>query len=354
MTGSDAQRFGAAIPNKTALARQIAPVVRQGAAAAHRAAVTVSFVVPCYNEQANIGPLLDALDRIWAVARDAQPQLASCEIVLIDDGSADATWDLIAEASAARPDIVGIRLSRNFGHQPALLAGLMAARGDAVISLDADLQDDIGVIPDMLARFLQGDEIVFGVREDRSTDTAFKRLTAQGYYRILAGMGVDVLHNHADFRLMGRKPIEALRQHGEHNLYLRGLIRSFGFRSSVVPYARKARCRGDSGYTLRRMLLLALEGVTSFSVQPLRWIFYIGLLISLLAFFYILYAVSMAFAGVTVSGWASLVVSIYLIGGIQIMGIGILGEYLGKTYIETKRRPAYLIDEVLSHAGSGN
>lgn len=315
--------------------------------------LSVSFVVPCYNEQENIPALLAALDRIWAAARQACPGLSGCEIVLVDDGSADATWDLIAQATATRTDTVGIRLSRNFGHQPALLAGLMAATGDAVISLDADLQDDIGVIPRMLAAHLAGDEIVFGVREDRSSDTAFKRITAQGYYRVLAAMGVDVLHNHADFRLMGRKSIEALRQHGEHNLYLRGLIRSFGFPSSVVTYARKPRTAGESGYTLRRMLLLALDGITSFSVRPLRWIFYLGLLISILAFGYIVYAVTMAFAGVTVSGWASLVVSIYLIGGIQIMGIGILGEYLGRTYMETKRRPAFLIDEVMRHADAG-
>ncbi|MRH20625.1 glycosyltransferase [Rhodovulum strictum] len=313
----------------------------------------VSFVVPCFNEAANIAPLLAALDRVWATARQENPGLRGCEIVLVDDGSTDATWALIADAATRRPDTVAIRLSRNFGHQPALLAGLMAATGDAVISLDADLQDDIAVIPRMLAAHLRGDEIVFGVREDRSADTAFKRITAQGYYRLLAALGVDVLHNHADFRLMGRKSIEALRQHGEANLYLRGLIRSFGFRSSVVSYARLPRCRGESGYTLRRMLLLALDGITSFSVRPLRWIFYLGLVISVLAFGYILYAVFMALTGATVSGWASLVVSIYLIGGIQIMGIGILGEYLGRTYMETKRRPPFLIDEVQRHAKPG-
>jgi len=310
---------------------------------------SVSFVVPCFNEEANIDPLLDALDRIWVTARSTCPGLLTCEVVLVDDGSVDGTWDLIAKASARRPEVVGIRLSRNFGHQPALLAGLLAATGDAVISLDADLQDDIGVVPKMLEAHLKGDEIVFGVRDDRSSDSAFKRVTAQGYYRLLAALGVDVLHNHADFRLMGRKSIEALRQYGERNLYLRGLIRSFGFRNSVVTYARLPRSRGETGYTLRRMLMLALDGVTSFSVQPLRYIFYLGLVISLLASGYILYAIFKALTGVTVSGWASLVVSIYLIGGIQIMGIGILGEYLGRTYMETKRRPSFLIDEMIRH-----
>jgi len=346
MIGNAAQRLGATTSVRIAAAQSSKP----GKSRPLRAAVNVSFVVPCYNEQANIGPLLEALEGLWLKSCAAHPQLRTCEIVLIDDGSTDATWDLIADAAATRQDIVGIRLSRNFGHQPALLAGLMTATGDAVISLDADLQDDISVIPDMLAAFLRGDEIVFGVRKDRSTDTAFKRITAQCYYRLLAGLGVDVLHDHADFRLMGRKSIEALRQHGEQNLYLRGLIRSLGFRSSVVSYARQARSRGESGYTLRRMLLLALEGITSFSVRPLRWIFYLGMIMSVLAGAYILYAVGMALSGATVSGWASLVVSIYLIGGIQIMGIGILGEYLGKTYVETKRRPSYLIDEVVSHA----
>ncbi len=311
--------------------------------------MSVSFVVPCFNEEANIAPLLAALDDVWASVRQSCPSLLTFEVVLIDDGSADATWTLISEACAARPEVVGIRLSRNFGHQPALMAGLLAATGDAVVSLDADLQDDISVIPAMLAAHLKGDEIVFGVRDDRSADTAFKRITAQGYYRVLAALGVDVLHNHADFRLMGRKSIEALRQYGERNLYLRGLIRSFGFRNSIVTYARKPRSRGETGYTLRRMLLLALDGITSFSVQPLRYIFYIGLVISLMACGYILYAVFQALAGATVSGWASLVVSIYLIGGIQIMGIGILGEYLGRTYMETKRRPSFLIDEMVRH-----
>lgn len=310
---------------------------------------TVSFVIPCFNEEANIAPLLAALDRVWSAAQAACPTLTRREIVLIDDGSRDATWDLIAEASAARPEVVGLRLSRNYGHQPALLAGLMQATGDAVISLDADLQDDISIIPRMLDAHLKGDEIVFGVRSDRSSDTAFKRMTAQGYYRLLAALGVDVVHNHADFRLMGRKSIEALRQHGETNLYLRGLIRSFGFRSSTLTYARQPRSRGETGYTLSRMMLLALDGITSFTVKPLRYIFYIGFLISLLAFGYILYAVGQALRGVTVSGWASVVVSIYLLGGIQIMGIGILGEYLGRTYMETKRRPGFLIDEIVRH-----
>jgi len=310
---------------------------------------SVSFVVPCFNEEANIGPLLEALDRVWATAQQTCPSLQRCEVVLIDDGSADTTWDLICVANESRPEVVGIRLSRNYGHQSALLAGLLAATGDAVISLDADLQDDIDVIPRMLEAHLKGDEIVFGVRDDRSSDTAFKRITAQGYYRLLAALGVDVLHNHADFRLMGRKSIEALRQHGERNLYLRGLIRSFGFRTSVVTYARRPRSRGETGYPLKRMILLALDGITSFSVQPLRYIFYLGLMISVLAFCYILYAVFMALSGVTVSGWASLVVSIYLLGGIQIMGIGILGEYLGRTYMETKGRPSFLIDEIVRH-----
>lgn len=315
----------------------------------NRDAVKVSFVVPCYNEQANIGPLLEAVDKIWASACGAYPQLKSCEIILVDDGSADTTWDLIREASARAPHIVGIKLSRNFGHQPALLAGLLTASGDAIISLDADLQDDIGVVPDMLGAFLRGDEIVFGVREDRSSDSFFKRFTAQGYYRILEKLGVDILFNHADFRLMGRKSIEVLRQHSENNLFLRGLIRSFGFRHSVVTYARQERFHGETGYTLRKMLSLALDGITSFTVRPLRWLFLLGLLISTLACCYIIYALFMAITGTTVSGWASTIVSIYFIGGVQIMAIGILGEYLGKTYIETKRRPSFLIDEIVTH-----
>lgn len=314
---------------------------------AHPKTLQLSFVAPCHNEEANIAALTDALAALGQDIATRFPGLAGYEIVLVDDGSTDDTWQQIEAASAARPEVVGVKLARNYGHQCALLAGLMAATGDAAISLDADLQDDISVIPDMVAAHLAGDEIVFGVRSDRSSDTAFKRLTAIGYYRLLAALGVDVVHNHADFRLMGRRALEALRAHEERNLYLRGLIRSFGFRSSTVPYVRKPRAAGRTSYTLGRMLLLALNGVTAFSVKPLRWIFYIGLLISLFSAGYILYAVAGALAGRTVSGWASLVVSIYLIGGLQIMGIGILGEYLGRVYIEAKRRPLYLVDQVV-------
>jgi len=309
----------------------------------------ITFAVPCYNEEDNIAPLLSALDAVWAIVTRRFPCLTAWEIVLVDDGSTDTTWDRISRAAEDRPEVVGLRLSRNFGHQPALLAALLSATGDAVISLDADMQDDPDVIPRMIEAHLKGDEIVFGVRNDRSSDTAFKRITAQGYYRLLAALGVDVLHNHADFRLMGRKSIEALRQYDEKNLYLRGLIRSFGFRNSVVTYARQPRSRGETAYTLRRMLLLALDGITSFSVRPLRYIFYLGLIISVFAAGYIVYAAVKAMTGVAVSGWASVVVSIYLIGGIQIMGIGILGEYLGRTYMETKRRPSFLIDELIKH-----
>lgn len=332
------------------------PPITLSAAPAARAtppARQVSFVAPCHNEEANVVLLIETISALWAEIAARFPGLSGYEIVLVDDGSTDRTWDWIEAAVAARPEVVGLRLSRNYGHQPALLAGLLAARGDAVISLDADLQDDVSVIPDMLAAHLAGDEIVFGVRNDRSSDSAFKRLTATGYYRLLAALGVEVVHNHADFRLMGRRAIEALRAHDERNLYLRGLIRSFGFRSSTVAYARRPRGAGETSYTLRRMLLLALDGVTAFSVKPLRYIFHLGLLISLFAAGYILYAVAGALMGRTVSGWASLVVSIYLIGGLQIMGIGILGEYLGRVYVETKRRPAFLVDETLRHAEAG-
>lgn len=313
------------------------------------APLRLSFVAPCHNEEANVVALIEALAALWPDLAARFPRLAGYEIVLVDDGSTDRTWAWIEAAAAARPEVVGIRLSRNFGHQPALLAGLLSATGEVVISLDADLQDDISVVPEMVAAHLAGDEIVFGVRGDRSSDGAFKRLTARGYYRLLAALGVEVVHDHADFRLMGRRAIEALRAHDERNLYLRGLIRSFGFRNSTVAYTRRPRAGGETSYTLGRMLLFALDGVTAFSVRPLRYIFFVGLLIALFSLGYILYATAAALLGATVSGWASVVVSIYLIGGLQIMGIGILGEYLGRIYVETKRRPAYLVDAVVRH-----
>jgi len=308
--------------------------------------LTVSFVAPCYNEEANVEAFIDAILGLWDRIKTEIPSLGSCEIVLVDDGSSDSTWDLIRSASRRRPEVVGVRLSRNFGHQAALLSGLMTAGGDAVISLDADLQDDIEVIPAMLCAYVSGDEIVFGVRSDRSSDSVFKRISAHVYYRLLGGLGVDSVYNHADFRLMSRKALDALMQYGERNLYLRGLIKSFGFRTSTVEYERKRRERGQSAYTLRKMIVLGLNGITAFSVRPLRLFFYLGMAISTFSLGYIIYSVVMAFMGVTISGWASLVVSIYLIGGIQIIGIGILGEYIGRIYIETKGRPHYLVEEI--------
>jgi glycosyltransferase involved in cell wall biosynthesis len=313
-------------------------------------ALLISFVAPCHNEEANVERLVIVLEQVWASLRSRFSSLQSWEIVLVDDGSTDGTWALIQALSASRQHIRGIKLSRNFGHQAALTAGLHAATGDMVVSLDADLQDDVSVIPKMVLKHLEGAEIVFGVRNDRSSDSFFKRTTAVGYYRLLTALGVSVVHNHADYRLMGRKSLEALRRHSERNLYLRGLISSFGFRTAEVPYARQARKYGQTSYSLRRMLLLALDGVTSFSIRPLRYIFYIGFFISLFSACYIIFALFGALLGLTVPGWTSLVVSIYLIGGIQIMGIGILGEYIGRIYLETKQRPAYLVDEMVPKA----
>lgn len=306
---------------------------------------TLSFVVPCYNEEDVLPALLDTLLALSGAlvkeGRIAEP----AEILLVDDGSHDRTWPMI-EAARASHGATGLRLSKNQGHQAALLAGLLNADADVTISMDADLQDDPNVVRDMLDRYREGAEIVFGVRAARDTDTAFKRMTARGYYKLLGGMGVDIIPDHADYRLMSAKALAALDSFQERNLFLRGLVRQIGFETATVTYDRAARVAGESKYPLAKMLALAVEGITSFSIKPLRLITAMGFIVAGLSLCYAVYSLVMWSMGSVVPGWTSIVLPIYILGGIHMIALGVIGEYIGKIYLETKGRPRFIVDEI--------
>ncbi len=311
----------------------------------------LSIVVPCYNEEEVLPETAQRLDDVLTqLAASGQIDRAS-HIVFVDDGSSDATWAVISELRRGSPRFGGVKLSRNRGHQNALMAGLLNADGDLVISVDADLQDDLNAIGKMVAAAASGVDIVYGVRSARTTDTALKRNTAQFYYRLLHLLNVEVIYDHADYRLMTRRVIEALRQYQETNLFLRALIPQLGFKTGIVTYARAERFAGTSKYPFRKMLALALEGVTSFSTRPLRLVTCIGFLTSVFALVLTLWALCAALVfRVAIPGWASTVIPIYLICGVQILSLGILGEYIGKIYLETKRRPLFHVAEHLQPA----
>jgi glycosyltransferase involved in cell wall biosynthesis len=308
--------------------------------------VELAIVVPCYNEEQVLPETVERLARLRAALVAEGLASAESTVWLVDDGSRDRTWRLIEEGARLFPWLHGIKLSRNRGHQNALLAGLLSVEAEAIVSIDADLQDDLGAIREMLVAHRGGAEVVYGVRKRRTTDSAFKRTTAEGYYRVLARFGVDVVFNHADFRLLGRRALEALRGFGEVNLFLRGIVPQLGFRASVVEYDRAERFAGESKYPLRKMLSLAWDGITSFSVVPLRWITALGVAVSLLAFAVGAWATVVRFMGVgAVPGWASTVIVIAFFGGIQLLGFGVMGEYVGKIYGEVKRRPRFIVEK---------
>jgi len=307
----------------------------------------ISLVVPCYNEQEvlpiTIPKLIDLLLELSQKGKIA----TSSRVVLIDDGSRDETWKIIEARASASPQVTGIKLSRNRGHQNALLAGLWNAPGDALISIDADLQDDLVAVEQMIDAFLSGADIVYGVRRSRSTDTPMKRLSAEWYYRVLHLMGVEVVFNHADYRLLSRRAVEALREFREVNLFLRGVIPLLGFPSSIVYYDRKERAAGASKYPLNKMIGLAWQGITSFSAMPLRFITAIGFGVFVGSLLVSGWALAVRlFTDRVVPGWASTVVPMYLLGGIQLLGIGVIGEYLAKIYMETKARPQYFVEKL--------
>ena len=316
-------------------------------------AMRLSIVVPCYNEAAVLADSVQRLRQVLAALRASGKLDAASNLWLIDDGSTDATWTLIEESAATAPDVVGVRLSRNCGHQNALLAGLEHADGDAVITLDADLQDDIAAIEAMVDAHAAGAEVVFGVRRDRSQDSLLKRGAARWYYRLLRMLGVDVIPDHADFRLLGKKARAALLAHPEGNLFLRGLVPRLGFRSAQVFYERQARRRGRSHYSLARMLGLGIDGVTSFSAVPLRMIAAVGALLFLVSMGISAWVLAVRlFTDHAVPGWASTTLPIYALGGVQLLSLGLVGEYVAKIYMEVKRRPRYLVEQTTERRDS--
>jgi polyisoprenyl-phosphate glycosyltransferase len=308
----------------------------------------LAIVVPCFNEEAvlpqTMGALLQVLDKLIQVGKIS----SASQVCFVDDGSTDRTWALIEEHAARDNRVHGVKLSRNHGHQKALLAGLMTASGDAVVSIDADLQDDVHVIERMVDELRAGRHVVLGVRDDRSADSWRKRIFAETYYRLLRRMGVDLVFNHADFRLLSRRALDTLKEYSEVNLFLRGVIPTIGFPTAIVRYDRKERFAGETKYTLRKMLSLAVEGVTSFSALPLRMIAALGIMIFLGSIGLSLWVVGIRlFSQDVVPGWASSVLPMYFLGGVQLLSIGIVGEYVAKIYMETKRRPRFIVEKII-------
>lgn len=305
------------------------------------------IVIPCYNEE-KVLPVTNALfaDKLSALIQNGEISEKS-RILFVDDGSKDNTWAVISDLCAKNPRFAGLKLSRNQGHQNALLAGLMTAKNyaDITISIDCDGQDDVDAMDKMLEEYKDGAEIVYGVRAARDTDTVFKRTTAKWYYKILNLLGAEVVYNHADYRLMSRRALEALSQFHEVNLFLRGLVPLVGFKSSSVYYDRKERMAGESHYPLSKMLSLGFNGITSLSVRPLKLITSLGFLMSLVSLMAVVVTVIIKLFGYTVQGWTSLLCVIFLLGGIQIFCLGVIGEYIGKMYAETKARPRYIIEK---------
>lgn len=310
---------------------------------------TLFLVVPCYNEEAVLPETNRALKEKMTALTTAGRISSESRILYVDDGSRDRTWELISAYHAEDALVSGLKLAHNRGHQNALLAGLMTAMEecDCAVSLDADLQDDIDVIDGFLDKFEDHCDIVYGVRKKRDTDSFFKRSTAQGFYKCMKLLGVDVVYNHADYRLMSRRALEALSEYTEINLFLRGIVPLIGYRTDYVYYDRKERMAGESKYPLKKMISFALEGITSFSVKPLKIISNLGLLISCLSVLGLLYALISYLTHNTVAGWTAIVASIWLLGGIQLLCIGTLGGYIGKIYSEVKRRPRFHVEEYL-------
>ena len=304
------------------------------------------LVIPCYNEEAVLPETTKRLtEKMHTMIRAEQVDPES-RILYVDDGSKDKTWAIISEYAEAIPYVDGVKLAHNRGHQNALLAGLMTAMPlcDCAISMDADLQDDINVIDRFVEKYMEGCDVVYGVRNKRETDTFFKRTTAEGFYKFMKILGVDVVFNHADYRLMSRRALEGLSEYKEVNLFLRGIVPLIGFKSDYVYYARAERFAGESKYPLKKMISFALDGITSFSVKPLKLISNLGILISVLSIFGLLYALISHLCGVTAAGWTAIVASIWLLGGLQMLCLGVVGGYIGKIYSEVKQRPRFLIE----------
>lgn len=307
------------------------------------------IVVPCYNEEAvlpetqkELGNKLSDMISTGAISEESR-------IVFVDDGSKDRTWELIEKYHSENSKIGGVKLAHNRGHQFAVLAGLMTVKDlcDMAITMDADLQDDIDVVDKFVEKYKEGCEVVYGVRNSRATDTFFKKTTAEGFYKIMQAMGVDIVFNHADYRLMSKTVLDALSEYKEVNLFLRGIVPLIGYKSDIVEYARKERFAGESKYPLKKMLAFAIDGITSFSIKPIRMITTLGVGALGVSAFMILWFIIGAVRGNTVSGWATIVVSIWLFGGLILLGLGVVGEYIGKIYMEAKGRPRFRVEKFL-------
>ena len=307
--------------------------------------MNLTIVIPCYNEEQvlpwTLGKLATLIDRLKTEAS------TDARLLLVDDGSRDRTWEIISEAAKAHCYVSGIRLSHNEGHQGALWAGMQesVATSDAVASIDADLQDDETAMIDMARQINDGKDIVYGVRKKRETDTWFKRFTAQSFYKLMKIMDSEIVYNHADFRMMSRRAVEALMQYPERNLFLRGIVRRLGFKEGFVYYDRRARELGESKYPLKKMLAFSIDGITSFSTAPLKFITFVGLTMTLVSLVMIMFGIIRHIEGNTIEGWTSLLVSLWFIGGIITTAMGVTGIYIGKIYVEVKQRPRYFVQE---------
>jgi polyisoprenyl-phosphate glycosyltransferase len=308
----------------------------------------LAIVIPCYNEQ-DVLPI--TVDIMLQKVRELVGKGAikpDSQIYFVDDGSKDQTWSLIETYTEKYKEVRGIKLSRNQGHQNALLAGLLTAEGDILVSIDADLQDDIAVIDNMIDCYANGCDVVYAARAKRETDTRFKRFTAEMYYSLMNKMGVNIVYNHADYRLLSRKAIDSLRSFSEVNLFLRGIVPLIGFKSDTVFYDRAERAAGESKYPIAKMLAFAIQGITSFSYVPLRMITFLGFSVSAFAFAMIFWVGWIKFFTETaVPGWASILIPMFFLGGVQLLSLGVIGEYIAKTYMETKRRPPFFIEKVV-------
>lgn len=310
------------------------------------------IVIPCYNEQEVLKETAARLKKQSSDLINQGKIHQNSHVLFVNDGSTDQTWELIEKLYQADKFYCGLNLSNNRGHQNALIAGIMTAKNyaDMVITMDADLQDDINAIPEMIDKYLEGCDIVYGVRSYRRSDTIFKRVSAKAYYRLMNRLGVKLIYNHADFRLMNKRALERLEQFGEVNLFLRGIIPMTGYRTDIVAYERGTRFAGETKYPLKRMLTFGWEGITSFSIQPIRIISAIGVTIFSFSILMLIYIFTRYLTGHTIVGWASVAVSVWAIGGLILLSLGIVGEYIGKIYLEAKKRPKYFIENFLHEA----
>jgi glycosyltransferase involved in cell wall biosynthesis len=310
----------------------------------------LTIVVPCYNEEEVLPETVQQLSEVLHNLVMDKLVADTSTILFIDDGSKDKTWSLIEHYHRSSHYVTGLKLAKNAGHQSALLAGLMRAKtySDCVVSIDADLQDDVEVIREFVIKYNEGFEIVYGVRQRRDTDTFFKKVTAEGFYKLMNKMGVRIHYNHADFRLMSKRTLDELEKFQEVNLFLRGIVPLIGFPSTIVYYDRKERFAGESKYPLKKMLAFAFDGITSFSVTPIRFVTLMGFFLFIFSIMAAVYAIVGKLMGANVTGWTSLILSVWFIGGVQLLALGLIGEYIGKIYKEVKQRPLYVIEKEVS------